>query len=264
MWIAQLSDPHVRSASVLYNSVLDTNAALAVAVRQVNALDPLPDLVVLTGDLVDEGDPAEYVAARTILAELKPRLLMIPGNHDERSAFRAGFPDHAYLPPAGPLHYQDTAGTVRVIALDVTVPGLHHGDVTEASATWLDSVLAEDPNRPTIVMMHQPPITTGIPYLDKYNCRNGDRLAAVISRFPAVERILCGHVHRSMQMRFAGTLLCTAPSTGTAIALRPVPDAAPASFVEPPGFLLHHWQPGMGMLTHLVPIGTFPGPFSFA
>jgi hypothetical protein len=67
-----------------------------------------------------------------------------------------------------------------------------------------------------------------------------------------------------MLMRFAGTLLCTAPSTATAIALRPWAEATPASFIEPPGFLLHHWRPGHGMLTHSVPIGAFPGPFPFA
>jgi 3',5'-cyclic AMP phosphodiesterase CpdA len=264
MWIAQLSDPHIRPVGVLYKNILDANAVLTGAVRQINRLNPLPDLVVLTGDVVDEGDPAEYVAARAILAELKPRLLVIPGNHDERSAFRAAFADHVYLPPDGPLHYQDASGPVRVIGVDVTVPGRHHGDFTEEAATWLDTVLAADATRPTVVMMHQPPIVTGIPYLDKYNCRNGGRLARIVSRFPAVERILCGHVHRSMQMRFAGTLLCTAPSTATAIALHAVPDGEPASFIEPPGFLLHHWRPDGGMLTHLVPVGAFPGPFPFA
>jgi 3',5'-cyclic AMP phosphodiesterase CpdA len=264
MWIAQLSDPHCRPVGKLYKNVLDSNAALATAVRQVNALDPLPDLVVLTGDVVDDGHPAEYAAARTILADLKPRLLLIPGNHDERSAFRLAFPDHAYFPPDGPLHYQETIGAVRVIGFDITVPGFHHGEVTEEAAMWLETTLAKDPYRQTIIMMHQPPVTSDIPYLDKYNCRAADRLALIVARFPAVERILCGHVHRMMQMRFAGTLLCTAPSTATAIALRPTVGAAPASFIEPPGFLLHHWRPDTGMLTHLVPIGVFAGPFPFA
>jgi hypothetical protein len=86
----------------------------------------------------------------------------------------------------------------------------------------------------------------------------------VIAQYPSVERIVCGHVHREMQLRFAGTVLCTAPSTTTAIALRSRPTAEPASFIEPPGFLLHHWKPGTGLLTHSIPIGAFPGPFPFA
>mgnify|MGYP001952641686 CR=1 FL=1 len=93
---------------------------------------------------------------------------------------------------------------------------------------------------------------------------HAERLAEVVKRYPAVERIVCGHIHRSMQLKFGGTLLCTAPSTTTAIALRLEPDAAPASHVEPPAFLLHQWRPGTGLITHHVPIGAFPGPYPFA
>ena len=87
-------------------------------------------------------------------------------------------------------------GPVRIVALDVTLPGLHHGAVSEEGAAWLDRVLAAEPTRPTIVMMHQPPFDTGMPYLDPYSCRDGQRLAAVVARHPQVERIVCGHVHR--------------------------------------------------------------------
>jgi 3',5'-cyclic-AMP phosphodiesterase len=192
-------------------------------------------------------------------------LLVIPGNHDEREAFRESFSDHDYLPKTGPLHFVCGGyGPVRVIALDVTLPGLHHGLMDEVAAEWLDRTLALEPARPTIVMMHQPPFTCGISYVDEYQCRQGHRLAEVVSRYPAVERIVCGHVHRLMQLRFAGTLLCTAPSTTTAIALQLSENAEPASFIEPPGFLLHQWRPGTGVVTHLVPIGSFPGPMPFA
>lgn len=265
MWIAQISDPHLRPAGVRYKDVMDPAVALAAAVRQINALDPLPDLVLLTGDVVDTGQPAEYAVACEVLAPLRPPLLVIPGNHDEREAFRAAFRDHGYLPAEGPLHYVfGAAGPVRVIALDVTVPGAHHGVADTAALAWLQRALEMEPDRPTVIMLHQPPLTCGVPYLDRYRCLEGERLAAVVARFPAVERVLCGHVHRQMQMRFAGTLLCTASSTATAIALRPWAGAGPASFLEPPGLLLHHWRPGEGMLTHSLPIGDFPGPFYFA
>jgi len=265
MWIVQVSDPHLRPPGILYNGVVDSNAAFAATIRQINALQPAPDLVVLTGDVVDEGVPAEYAMARELLSDLRAQSLIIPGNHDERSAFRAAFSDHGYLPAEGPLHYVNgTAGAVRVIALDVTVEGEHHGEIDHDRLNWLEAVLASAPDRPSLLLMHQPPFESGVPYLDKYLCRGGGRLAALVSRYPAVERILCGHVHRQMQMRFAGTLLCTAPSTATAIALRPWTGAEPASYLEPPGFLLHHWQPDRGVLTHSVPVGTFSGPFPFA
>ena len=265
MLIAQISDPHLRPRGALYQDLVDSNAMFAAAVDHLNRLSPQPDVVILSGDLVDFGSAEEYAFAREMLADIRPPLLMIPGNHDAREAMRAAFPDHTYFSRSGPLHFvADELGRVRIIGLDITVPGLHHGDFDDAAAAWFDSVLAREPDRPTIVMMHQPPFVSGIPYIDKYNCRGGERLAAVIARYPAIERIVCGHIHRFMQIRFGGKMLCTAPSTTTAIALRLDPDATPASYVEPPAFLLHHWTSATGLITHLVPIGTFRGPLPFA
>lgn len=265
MLIAQLSDPHVRPRGELYQGVVDSNTQFAAAIAAVNAFDPRPDLVLLSGDLVDHGHDDEYAMLEELLAALEIPLLAIPGNHDEREAFRRAFAERSWLPATGPINYvADDHGAMRIVALDVTLPALHHGVVSVEGAAWLDEVLAAEPERPTIVMMHQPPFDTGIPYLDLYSCREGQRLSAIVARHRQVERVVCGHVHRFMQMRFGGTMLCTAPSTTTAIALQLRPEAKPASHVEPPAFLLHHWQEGTGLVTHFMPIGTFPGPYPFA
>lgn len=264
MLIAHFSDPHLRPKGELYQGLIDSNAMFAAALEQLARLDPAPDVVLLSGDVVDEGRAEEYELAIGMLSAIKAPLFVIPGNHDERCAFRAAFASHAYLPADGPLHFAaGEAGPVRIIGLDVTVPGEHHGEVDDEASFWLEARLAEEPGRPTLVMMHQPPILSGIPYIDEYNCRGGERLAALIARFPNVERVLCGHIHRFMQARFGGTLLMTAPSTTTAIALRLAADAEPASFVEPPAMLLHHWSAASGLVTHHLPIGRFPGPFDF-
>ncbi len=264
MLIAQLSDLHVRPEGMLYQGVTDSNAQLAAAIAHANALDPRPDVVLLTGDLVEKGTAPEYAKLRALLDRLEIPALVIPGNHDDREAFRDAFRDHDYLPATGPMHYVAAGHAVRIVALDVTLPGLHHGMADEAAARWLDQVLAAEPARPTLIMMHQPPFDTGVPYLDLYSCREGARLADVVARHAQVERMVCGHVHRFMMLRFGGTVLCTAPSTTTAIALRLKPDAEPASHLEPPAFLLHHWRPEVGMVTHVLPIGAFPGPYPFA
>jgi 3',5'-cyclic AMP phosphodiesterase CpdA len=262
--IAQLSDSHVRPEGMLYQDVVDSNAQFARAIAEVNRLDPRPELVLLSGDLVEKGTPPEYAKLRALLGRLEIPALVIPGNHDDAEAFRAAFRDHDYLPATGPMHYVANGHAVRIVALDVTLPGLHHGAVDQAAARWLDETLAAKPAQPTLIMMHQPPFDTGVPYLDLYSCRDGGRLAEVVARHAQVERIVCGHVHRFMTLGFGGTILCTAPSTTTAIALRLRPDARPASHVEPPGFLLHHWRPETGMVTHFLPIGDFPGPYPFA
>ena len=58
MLIAQLSDPHVRPEGMLYQGVVDSNAQFTAAVAHVNGFDPPPDLVLLSGDLVDEAGHA--------------------------------------------------------------------------------------------------------------------------------------------------------------------------------------------------------------
>lgn len=264
MLIAHLSDPHMRPPRELYQGLVDSNAMFDAAVRHLNALDPAPDIVIVTGDIVDYGTLAEYERARIALDAIRQPILLLPGNHDEREAFRAAFSNHLYLPATGPLHFAvDDKGPVRVIGLDVTIPDEHHGEASDEACAWLAATLAEEPERPTLVMLHQPPFESGIACIDAYNCRGGARLAAVLSAYPQIERILCGHVHRFTMARFAGTVLVTAPSTTTAIALRLAPIADPASYIEPPAFLLHHWRDGAGLVTHHVPVGDFPGPMPF-
>ena len=264
MLIAQLSDPHLCAPGTLYQGLVDSNAMFEAAIDRLATLDPAPDLVLLTGDVTEHAAPEEYRLARRLLAAIRQPVLAIPGNHDEREAFRAAFADRGYLPATGPLHFAAGGhGPVRVIGLDISVPGQHHGDFDAATAMWLEAALAVEPERPTLIMLHQPPVETGIGFIDAYRCFNGERLAAIVARYPAVERVLCGHVHRHMSLRFGGSLLQTAPSTTTAIALRLAPAAEPASFVEPPALLLHHWRAGVGMVTHHVPIDPGAGPLPF-
>ncbi|XAH23937.1 phosphodiesterase [Xylophilus sp. GW821-FHT01B05] len=264
MLIAQLSDMHVRPAGQLYQGVVDSNRMFQEAIAHLYQLDRRPDLVLLTGDLVDMGDAAEYAMVRTLLAGLDIPYLVIPGNHDEREAFRTAFADHAYLPAAGPLHYCVDSYPVRIIGLDSCVPGKHHGHIDAAGLDWLQATLAADPGKPTVVMLHHPPFVSGIPYMDSYRYFEAAALERVLRGFGNVELVLCGHVHRPMLRRWAGSVVCACPSTTTEIALRLAPGAQPASYLGPPACMLHLWDPAQGMLSHTSYIGAFEGPFAFA
>ncbi len=264
MLIAQLSDIHVRPRGQLYKGVADSNRMFTEAIEHLYALDRKPDLVLLTGDLVDEGHPDEYAMVLELLGALTIPHLVIPGNHDHRENFRATFADHAYLPAQGPLHYCIDEHPVRIVALDSTVPGRHHGHVDPAGLSWLRSVLEANPRKPTLVIMHHPPFVSGIPYMDEYRYFEADALGDVLRSFTNIEAVLCGHVHRPMTRRWAGTLVSTCPSTTTEIALQLSPGAAPQSFMGPPACMLHLWDPAHGLVSHTSYIGTYPGPYSFA
>jgi len=264
MLIAQLSDTHIRPAGHLYQDVVDSNRMFVEALEHLHGLDRRPDLIVLTGDLVDEGLPDEYVEVRHLLDRTDIPYLVIPGNHDNREHFRAAFADQAYLPAEGPLHYCIDDHAVRIVALDSCVPDKHHGHVDSAGLDWLSRTLESDTRKPTMLMLHHPPFVTGIPYMDMYGCVEAGSLAAVVERFGNVEIVLCGHVHRPMLRRWAGTVICACPSTTTEIALQLDPLAPPWSYVGPRACMLHLFHEQHGLVTHTSQIGQFSGPYPFA
>ena len=98
--------------------------------------------------------------------------------------------------------------------------------------------------------MHHPPFLTGIERMDRAGLQNSEAFAAVVARYPQVERILCGHLHRAIDRRFAGTVAGTAPSTAHQIRLNLVPDARISFIFEPPGYQLHLWDEATGLVTH--------------
>jgi len=263
MLIAQLSDIHVRPRGLLYKGLVDSNRMFSEAIEHLQELDQSPDLVLLTGDLVDEGHPDEYEMVKELVRPLKAPLLVLPGNHDQRQALLDAFPDHAYLPVSGPLHYFSDDHPVRIVALDSCPPGRHHGEIDSRGLEWLFDTLSADKQKPTLVLLHHPPFVCGIPYLDDYRYINHEPLAAVIGAFTNVEAVLCGHVHRPMFRRWAGTVVAACPSTATQIALQFQSHASPRSYVGPPACLLHLWDPVQGLVSHISYIGKYPGPLPF-
>jgi 3',5'-cyclic-AMP phosphodiesterase len=273
MILAQITDTHIVAPGMLFRCPvqgtapdaeriwreLDTAQYLARAVAALNALVPRPDVAVVTGDLVDHGEPAEYDHLRRLLAPLRMPVFVIPGNHDAREALRAAFGGDGYLPAAGYLQYAIEDYPLRLVALDTLIPGKHDGTLCTERLGWLDAVLAAQPARPTAILMHHPPFATGITYMDDYGLDNAAGLAEVVGRHPQVERILCGHLHRAIDHRFAGTVAGTAPSTAHQVRLNLVPDARISFIFEPPGYQLHLWQARSGLVTHTASFGDWSG-----
>lgn len=263
--IAQISDLHLKAGNKLTYGVVDTLGALRRAVDHLNASHPQPDVVVISGDLVDFGRPDEYAVLHPQLARLQMPFYLVPGNHDVREHLLAEFADQVYLPISAdaPLDWVVEEYPVRLIGLDSTIPGAHGGQLLETQLLWLDEVLSRRPDVPTVLVLHHPPFVTGIGHMDREPFINADGLERVVARHPQVERLLCGHLHRPMQRRFAGSLSCVCPGTSHQIVLD-LQEAAPAHFnLEPAGYLLHRWHPQQGLVTHNAVFGDYPGPYPF-
>ena len=251
MLLAQLSDLHVGLPGSKVDLAYESAARLERAVAHVCALDPRPDAVVLTGDLVNDGTPAEYARLAALLAPLPMPVYVLPGNHDDREHLRAAFAARGYLPPRGPLCYAVDVGPLRLLALDTNVPGQPSGRLEAQQLAWLDARLAEARARPTLLALHHPPFRTGIQRADdEMGLSGAEALEAVVRRHPQVERILCGHLHRPIVSRFAGTLAATCPSTMHQLQLDLRERGRLALVPEPPALLLHLWREGEGLVTH--------------
>nr|WP_225908741.1 phosphodiesterase [Pseudomonas lactucae] len=263
--VAQISDLHLKAGQRLTYGVVDTLGALRRAVDHLNASHPRPDIVVVSGDLVDFGRPDEYAVLHPELSRLHMPCYLVPGNHDTRGPLLAAFGDHAYLPRSadGPLDWVVDDHPLRLIGLDSTIPGGHGGQLLDSQLQWLDEQLALRPDAPTLLILHHPPFISGIGHMDREPFINAAALEQVVARHPQVERLLCGHLHRPMQRRFGASLSCVCPGTSHQIVLD-LQDAAPAHFnLEPAGYLLHRWDAQQGLVSHNGVFGDYPGPYPF-
>lgn len=262
--LAQVTDMHVKAGGKLSYRVVDTESSLRRCVAHVLALPQRPDAVVFTGDLTDFGRGDEYENLRALIAPLAMPVLLLPGNHDDPQRLRAAFPEHAYLRQRpGRIDYVIDEWPLRLVALDTTVRNESGGRLDPAQLDWLQGVLAAAPQRPTIVALHHPPFWTGIGHMDNIGLENPRALEEVVARHPQVERVIAGHLHRTIFTRFGGTIASTAPSPSHQVALDLANDAASRFMMEPPAFQLHLWREGAGVVTHTAAIGRFEGPYPF-
>jgi 3',5'-cyclic-AMP phosphodiesterase len=264
--VAQISDLHIKRPGALAYGKVDTAAALARCITELNRFVPRPQLVVASGDLVDTPEPAEYEHLRRLLAPLDIPLAVVPGNHDDRALLRAAFPDQPYASTAGALNLAHKVGPLDLVLMDSSVPGAPHGLIDTATLRWLDAMLAADATRPALIFLHHPPFVTGIAHMDRQNLRNATELAGVLARHGRARLVAAGHVHRATSTTFAGIAATICPAPNHAVALDLAERLPPSLMVEPPAFHVHAWFAGTpigDVVTHLVPIGDFDGPHPF-
>lgn len=212
--VIHLSDPHFLAPGSKLGGRYDVAANFARTLEAVRAVHPAPDAIVITGDLTDLGEPDAYRALRSALEPIAEQLgcpvVWVAGNHDERPML------HAVLRDAPPTEEPVTGvwdlGGLRLIVLDTSVPGWHHGEIDRGQLEWLRGVLATPAPHGTLLAMHHPPLPSHLPLFDILELRDQDALADVL-RGTDVRGILAGHLHYSSQGTFAGIPVSVASAT---------------------------------------------------
>ncbi|MDR2997017.1 MAG: phosphodiesterase [Microbacterium sp.] len=212
--IIHLSDPHLLAGRARHAGGADSDANLARTLQAVRRVHPAPSAIVVTGDLADFGEPDAYrrlrAALEPVASDLGCPIVWVAGNHDERPALRAELLDAA--PTEEPVTGVWDLDGLRLIALDSSVPGWHHGDLDAGQLDWLADQLRTPAPRGTLLALHHPPLPSHLPLFDILELRHQDEFADVI-RGTDVRGILAGHLHYSSAGMFAGVPVNVASST---------------------------------------------------
>ncbi len=243
--VAHVSDTH-------FGGPPDARPRAEAVMAHLLALDPRPDVLLVSGDVADHGLPDEYAEARTLLDAWPGPLLVGTGNHDVRGPFARGLLDRE---ASGPLDQVLETPGLRLLMLDslVAAPAgerIDHGELAAGSLAWLDAELGAD-DRPTFVCLHHPPVDVGLALMAPILLRDPAPLAAVLGQHDHVLATLVGHAHTACWTTFAGRPVLVGGGVASTVPLdaEPYPvvwEAGPPTLafhlVHDDGRLTTHWR----------------------
>jgi len=216
MIIAQISDTHI----ALGATDADRRASdLARTLADINALDPAPDVIIHTGDVVHGGRREDYAAAASLLATARAPVYVAPGNRDDRENLRRSLSRWVPVSDSGFLDYAVEDFPVRLVAFDTTTAASNKGDFSAERARGLTALIEAESHRPTAVFMHHPPftVTVGPDPLNFVTAEAMASLQGTLERSGRVIAVVCGHVHRSTWGRIGKIPVLVAPCTATTL-----------------------------------------------
>jgi 3',5'-cyclic AMP phosphodiesterase CpdA len=234
--LIQFTDTHILPNEGDRMHGTDTLANLRAAVDLVDARGIRPDAVLLSGDLVDNGDLPSYRRLRAVVDDMRARwgapVFAAMGNHDSRPALREGLLGEPAT--AAPYFYSARLRDLRVIFLDSTAPEVHHGFLEAEQLAWLREELRTPAPAGTFVVVHHPPVPSPVTFMTSLMLHNSGALAAALASGSDLLAVVCGHVHEASTASFAGVPCFAGPST--AYTVDPLTTGARFRGLDSPGF----------------------------
>jgi 3',5'-cyclic AMP phosphodiesterase CpdA len=257
-FLLHISDTHLLAGGGRLYDRVASEQHLRTLFEEFEASGGRPEAIVFTGDLADLGEPDAYARLRRIVDPVAERLgaqvIWVMGNHDDRTAFRRGLLDDD-LGGSRPVDRVDDVNGLRVITLDSTVPGHHHGEVTPGQLDWLAEELSMPAPHGTILAMHHPPVPSVLDLAVSVELRDQAGLAEVVEGSD-IRSIIAGHLHYSSTAMFAGVPVSVASASCYTQDLN-VPVGGTRGRDGARAFNLVHVYPST-VLHSVVPLGSFP------
>lgn len=208
--IVQITDPHLFQDTNGELLGVNTQASFSQVLSEIQQQQYDYDLVLATGDLVQDNSDEGYLRFRQEVKALNNKMVFwIPGNHD-------------FQPKMFEILKEETVSAKKhillgdkwqILLLDSQVQGVPHGQLEAEELDWLKLKLQEYPERYSLVVLHHHLLSTGSAWLDQHNLRNANELAEVLAPFKHVKALLYGHIHQQVDSEWLGYQVMATPST---------------------------------------------------
>ncbi len=226
--IAQITDIHLFADPTAELRGLRTIDSLEQVLVHLRQIDRQLNALLLTGDLSQDETIQSYQHLRSAFQAFDLPIYWIPGNHDHPALMSQVL----NVPPwMAQKHFQ--LGGWNFLLLDSTLPGCTHGKLSTATLSWLDACLSANPEQPTLIALHHPPVLIGSTWMDELGLHESQLLLDVIDRHPQVKVVIFGHVHQVFDTTRNGVRYLATPSSCVQFA----PKQAEIAIDDlPPGF----------------------------
>ena len=206
--VLQVTDPHLFADVDGSLRGTKTYASLASVLAHIVDAGWPADLVVMTGDLIQDDTREAYDRLIELMEPLGLPVYCIPGNHDVRELMREALSRR-------PFHYCDSVviGNWLITGIDSCVDGDAGGRVSAAELDRLEALLGDTDAEHVMVCLHHPPLPVGSKWLDAVGLHNGADFADLIARAGNVRVAIFGHVHQDFDQEYDSVRIIGTPST---------------------------------------------------
>ena len=240
-FLLHLSDTHILPPGELLYGSIDSAAHLGLIVEQIQRMRPAPDVVVVTGDLADRGDLISYQHFLDIVSPLQMPVFVAPGNHDKPDIMQQAFANtNCYPVDNDTFQFAIEDFPFRLLVLNSRAEGTELPGYDDARLSWLNDQLNVS-NKPVVIAMHHPPMTTGIELIDMGGTDWCGGIKNVLAKHAHVKLLICGHCHVDLCGRIGTVPVYMAPSTSHQLVGSRGNNIAPSALVVPGTPVLHHF-----------------------
>jgi len=206
--ILQLTDLHLMASPD--GTLLGMNTAhyFHAVLEQALSEQQAADLLLLTGDLAQDPDPASYEYLLKHLEQAPIPSVCLPGNHDDLDLMRKILATEQVN-----CRKQLLLGNWQIICLNSQIPGSPAGQLPDEELLFLQHCLSAYPKHHALIAVHHHCLPTHSAWMDTMIIANHEAFLTLVDSHQQEKVVLTGHIHQEMDRRTGAIRVLATPST---------------------------------------------------